>query len=84
MTFTVSHVFMVGLDKQPLNTDPSQTSGLAPRFQESMNVHRGAGVSTAVTLQTFLYFTMVHLQLNISSNEVEKPEVPQSPDARLS
>ena len=37
--------FMVGLDKQPVDTDSFQASGLA-RFQESMNVHRGTGVTT--------------------------------------
>ena len=36
---------MVGLDKQPVDTDSSQASGLASRFQESMNVHRGTGGS---------------------------------------
>ena len=32
---------MVGLDKQPLDTDTSKASGLASRFQKSINVHRG-------------------------------------------
>ena len=41
---------MVGLDKQLVDTDSSQASGLAPRFQESMNVQRGTYFSTAVTL----------------------------------
>ena len=45
-----------GLDKQPVDTDSSQASGLAPRFNESMNVHRGSCVSTAVTLhQSFCF-----------------------------
>ena len=58
MTLIVSRAFMVGLDKQPVDTDSSQASGLASRFQESMNGHRGTGVGTAVTLyQSFLYFT---------------------------
>ena len=79
--------FLVGLAKQPVDTDSSQACGLASRFQESMNVQRGTGVSTAVTLHQsfFLYFTLVnniilqnkvhtkiHLQLNKSFNEVEK------------
>ena len=47
-------VFMVGLDKQPVDADSSsQASGLVPRFQESMNVHHGTGVSTAVTLHQY-------------------------------
>ena len=48
---------MVRLDKQPVYTDSSQSSGLAPRFHESMNVQRAAGVSATVTLhQSFLVF----------------------------
>ena len=62
-------MFMVGLDKQTVDTDSSQASGLASRFQESMNVHRGTGVSTAVSLhhchQSFLYFTCFTLVINI-------------------
>ena len=50
MTLAVSRAFMVGLDKPPVDNDSSQASGLASRFQESMNVHRGTGFSTAVTL----------------------------------
>ena len=76
MTLAVSRAFMVGLDKQPVDTDSSTASGLASHFQKSMNVHRGTGVSTAVTLhQSFLYFTCftkIHLQLDKSSNKVEK------------
>ena len=80
MTLAVSRAFMVGLDKQPVDMpDSSQASGLASRFQESMNVHRGTGVSTAVTLHLFcilrftlvnniitqnLVYTKIHLQLN--------------------
>ena len=81
--------FIVGSDKQPVDTDSFQASGLVSRFQESMNVHRGTGVSTAVTLhQSFLVLYMfyigyyillqnevtakIHLQLDKSSNEVEK------------
>ena len=54
MTLTVSRTFMAGLDKQS-----SQASGLTSRFQKSMNVHRGTGVSTNVTLHQslFLYST---------------------------
>ena len=55
MTLAVSRAFMVGLDKQPVDTNTSQTSGLTSRFQESMNVHRGTGVSTAVILHQFLF-----------------------------
>ena len=47
---------MVGLDKQPVDTDSSQASGLAFRFQESMNVHRGTSVSTAVTISLFVFY----------------------------
>ena len=44
-----------------IDTVSSQASGLFFRFQESMNVHRGTGVSTAVTLHKsfILYFTLV-------------------------
>ena len=69
MTLAVSRafiMFMVGVDKQPVDTDSSQASGHASRFQDSMNVHRGTGVSTAVTLrQSFLYFTCFTLVNNI-------------------
>ena len=68
MTLAVSRAFMVNLDKQPVDTDSSQASGLASRFQESINVHRGTGVSTAVTLHQscfFLYFTCFTLVKNI-------------------
>ena len=41
---------MIDVDKQPVDTDSPQASGLASRFQKSMNVHRGTGVSTTVTL----------------------------------
>ena len=37
-----------GYTVQPVETDSFQASGLASRFQESMNVHRGTGGSTAV------------------------------------
>ena len=67
MTLAVSRAFMVGLGKQPVDTDSSQASGLASRFQESLNVHRGTGVSTIVTLHQslFLYFTCFTLVNNI-------------------
>ena len=62
MTLAVSRAFMVGLDKQPVDTDSSQASGLAYRFQESMNVHHGTDVSTAVTLhQSFFVFYMYYI-----------------------
>ena len=86
MTLAVPRAFIVGSDKYPGDTDSSQASGLASFFQKSMNLHRGTGVSTVVTLhQSFLYFTLVnniilqnkvytkiHLQLDKSSIEVEK------------
>ena len=50
MTLTVLQAFMEGLDKQPVDPDSSQVSGLASRLHESMNVHRGTCVSTAVIL----------------------------------
>ena len=56
---------MVGLDKQPIDTDSSQASGLASCFQESINVHRGTGVSTAVTLHQSFFFTCFTLVTNI-------------------
>ena len=57
---------MVGLDKHPVDTHSSKATGLASRFQESMNVNRGTGVSTAVTLiSLFLYFTCFTLVNNI-------------------
>ena len=66
MTLAVSLAFMVGLDKQPLDTDSFQACGIASRFQESINVHRGTGVSTAVTLHlSFLYFTWFTFVSNI-------------------
>ena len=66
MTLVVSQAFMVPLDKQQVDTDSSQSSGLASRFQESMNVHRGTGVSTAVTWHQS--FCILHvLQLLITS-----------------
>ena len=55
MTLAVSRafiMFMIGLDEQTVDTDTSQASGLASRFQESMNVHRETGVSTPVTLSS--------------------------------
>ena len=61
MTLAVSRAVIVDLDKQPVDTDPSQASGLASRFQESMTVHRGTGVSTAVTLhQSFCNLHVLH------------------------
>ena len=66
MTLAVSLAFMVGLNKHPIDTDSSKASGLASRFQESMNIHRGTGVSTAVTLhQSFLYSTCFTFVNNI-------------------
>ena len=50
MTLAVSRAFMVGFDKQSIDTDLSQASGFASYFQKSMNVHCGTGVGTAVTL----------------------------------
>ena len=50
MTLAVSRAFIADLNKQPVDADSSQASGLASRFQESINVHRGTGVSTAETL----------------------------------
>ena len=64
MTLAVSWAFMVGLDKQPVDTDTSQASGLAFRFQESMNVHRGTGVSTADTLHQFLLCILCFTLIN--------------------
>ena len=62
MTLAVSWAFMVGLDKQPVDTDSSQASGLTSHFQESMNVHCGTDVSTAVTLrQSFFVFYMFYI-----------------------
>ena len=56
MKLAESREFMLGLDKQSVDTDSSQAHGLNSHFQESMNVHRRTGVSTAVTLhQPFLY-----------------------------
>ena len=90
MTLAESRAFMVGLENYPVDTDSSNASGLTSRFQESMNVHPGTGISTAVTLHQsfFLYFTCltlvnniilqnkvytnINLQLDKSSNEVEK------------
>ena len=87
MMLDISRALMIGLDKQTVDTDPSQASGLASRFQESMNGHRVTGFSTA-SIFFFLYFscftlvnniilqkkayTKIHLQLDKSSNEVEK------------
>ena len=67
MTLAVSRAFMVGLDKKKKpSRHSSQASGLASRFKESMNVHRGTGVNTEVTLnQSVLYFTCFILVNNI-------------------
>ena len=67
MTMAVSWSFMVGLDKQRIDTESSKISSIASRFQESMNVHRKTGDSTAVTLHQsfFLYFTYFTLVNNI-------------------
>ena len=66
MTLAVSRAFMVGLDKHPEDTDSSQASCLASRFQEPMNVHRGTGVNITVTLhQSFLYLTCFTVLNNI-------------------
>ena len=54
MTFAVPRAFMVGFDKQPVDTDSSQASGLAALFQGSMNVYHSTGVSSTVTLHHFL------------------------------
>ena len=57
MTFSVLLAFMVGLDKKKtVDTDSSQASGLARRFQESMSVQRGAGIGTAVTLRQSVFY----------------------------
>ena len=58
---------MVGLDKHLVDIESSQASGFISRFQESMNVNCGTGVSTAVNTDT-----KIHLQLDKSSNEVER------------
>ena len=60
MTLAVSRALMVGLDQKPVDNDSSQTSGLASRFQGSMNVDRGTGVSTAVTLHQS-FFGILHV-----------------------
>ena len=53
---------MVGLDKQPVDTDLFQASGLSSRFQESTNVHRGTGVSTAeFCISLFFVFYMFYI-----------------------
>ena len=81
----VSRAFMVGLDKQPVDTDSSQASGLASRFQESMNVPRGTGVSTALTLrQSFLAhlsqrlkwaIVIAHRPSSVRPSSVRRPSV---------
>ena len=51
-----------GYTVQPVDTDSFQTSGLASRFQESMNVHRVTGVSTTATLhQSFVFFFVFYM-----------------------
>ena len=61
MTLAVLRAFVVGLDKQPVDTDSSHASGLACRYQESMNVHRGTGVSTALSTAITLHFSILHV-----------------------
>ena len=54
MTFTVlCRAFMTGSDSQAVDTEFSQAPGLTHRFQGFMNVHRGIGVSAAVTAHRF-------------------------------
>ena len=60
MTLVVSRAFMVGLDKHPVDTVSFKACGLASRFQESMNVHYGTGVSAAVTLHQ-VFFCILHV-----------------------
>ena len=52
MTFAVSWAFMTGSDSQAVDTESSKAPGLTYRFQGSMNVHHGTGVSAAVTVSS--------------------------------
>ena len=55
MTFDVSWAFTTGSDSQAVNTESSQVPGLTYRFQGSMNIHRGTGVSATVTVHCFVF-----------------------------
>ena len=61
MTLAVSRAFMVGLDKQAVDTDSFQANGLAFRYQESIKVHRRTGDSTAVTRHQLFVFYMFYI-----------------------
>ena len=88
MTLAVSRAFMVGVeeqdkssdieqqpDKEPVDTDSSKASGIASRFQKSMNVHRGTCVSIELTLhQSFLYFTCFTLYASLKLDMFRCPE----------
>ena len=55
MTFAVSWEFMKCSDSQAVDTESSQAPGLTHRFLGFMNVHRGTGVSVAVTVHRFVF-----------------------------
>ena len=52
MTFAVTWALMAGSDSQAEGTESSQALGLTYCFQGSMKVHRGTGVSVAVTMHS--------------------------------
>ena len=55
VTFSVSWAFLTGSNSQAVDTESSQAPGLTHRFQGFMNVHRGTGVSAAVTVHRFVF-----------------------------
>ena len=55
MRFDVSLAFMAGPDSPAVDTESSQAPGLTYRFQGSMNVQRGTGVSAAVTVYRCIF-----------------------------
>ena len=67
MTLAVSWVFMVGLDKYPVDTGSSHSSGLASRLKESMNDHHGTGLKyRSNTASFFLYLNRFITSYRIS------------------
>ena len=55
MTFVMPWAFMTSSDSQALDTESSHAPGPTYRFQGSMNVDRGTGVSAAVTVHRFVF-----------------------------
>ena len=59
------HSWSIDLNKQPVDTESCQISGLAPLFQKSIFVHRGTGVRTAVTLNQSFWGKRLTIEIEI-------------------